>query len=233
MDIQNKIVVITGVSKGIGYYTAKALLEKGAIVFGLGRNNNDIEHLNFHFINCDVRNFDLVESAFKEVFLKTDNQIHILLNNAGLGYFGFLEDTTLEQWHEIFETNVNGVFYCCKMVLPVMKKNQYGHIINIASTAALEGMPQVSVYCASKWALKGLSESLYREVRDFRIKVTCIYPGSIKTDFFRNSPNIKPHDYMLMPEDVAQNIIQILNMPDNFHTTNLEIRPLQPKGPTK
>jgi short-subunit dehydrogenase len=233
MDIQNKIAVITGVSKGVGYYTAKALLENGAIVFGLGRNNNDIVHPNFHFINCDVRSFNSVENAFKEVFLKTDNQIHILLNNAGLGYFGFMEDTTLEQWNEIFETNVNGVFYCCKMVLPIMKNNQYGHIINIASTAALEGMPQVSAYCGSKWAVKGMSESLYREVRDFRVKVTCIYPGSIKTDFFRNSPNIKPHDYMLMPEDVAQNIIQILNMSDNFHTINLEIRPLQPKGPTK
>jgi short-subunit dehydrogenase len=114
-----------------------------------------------------------------------------------------------------------------------MKAAQYGHIINIASTAALEGMPQVSAYCATKWAVRGLSESLFREVRDYRIKVTCVYPGSVKTDFFRNSPGIQPHDYMLMPEDVALSIVQAIEMPDNFHTVNLEIRPLQPKGPKK
>ena len=119
------------------------------------------------------------------------------------------------------------------MALPKMKKQEYGHIINIASTAALEGMAQVSGYCASKWAVKGLSESLFREVRDFKIKVTCIYPGSTKTDFFRNNENVQPNDNMLMPEDIAQAITQAIQMPDNFHTVNLEIRPLQPKGPRK
>ncbi len=233
MNIQNKIAVITGVSKGIGYATAKILLENGAVVFGLGRNNNDIEHSNYHFINCDVRKFEDVENAFNIISQKSNHQIDILLNNAGLGYFGLTEDMPIEQWHEMFDTNVNGMFYCCKMALPIMKKNLSGQIINIASTAALEGMPQVAGYCASKWAVKGFSESLFREVRDYKVKVTCVYPGSTKTDFFRNSPNIKPHDYMLMPEDIAANILHIIQSPDNFHVVNLEIRPLQPKGPDK
>lgn len=231
MNIQDKVAVITGVSKGIGYHTAKQLLDKGARVFGLGRNNNDLQHPAYTFISCDVRDHQSVEAAFARVFEQTNNTIHILLNNAGLGYFGYLEDTTYEQWNEMSQTNVNGIFYCCKQALPVMKKQQYGHVINIASTAALEGMPQVSAYCATKWAVKGLSESLFKEVRDFRIKVTCVYPGSTKTDFFRNSAGIKPHDYMLMPEDVALSIVQAIEMPDNFHTVNLEVRPLQPKGP--
>lgn len=230
MELKDKIAVVTGVSKGIGHATAQQLLHEGAIVFGLGRNNS-IQHPNYTFINCDVRSSANVEQAFKQVYAASQNQVHILLNNAGLGYFGMLEDISYDQWDELYQTNVNGIFYCCKQVLPVMKQQQLGHIINIASTAALEGMPQVSAYCATKWAVKGLSESLFREVRDFRIKVTCIYPGSVKTDFFRNSPNVKPHDYMLMPEDVAANIIYALKMPDNFHTVNLEIRPLQPKGP--
>jgi NADP-dependent 3-hydroxy acid dehydrogenase YdfG len=230
MDLNNKIAVITGVSKGIGQATALQLLAQGCRVFGLGRNNT-ITHPNFTFITCDIRNPKQVEESFNSLFTNTQNQIHILINNAGLGYFGSLEDMPYEQWNEMFETNVNGIFYCCKNALPVMKKNQVGHIINIASTAALEGMPQVSGYCATKWAVKGLSESLFREVRDFGVKVTCIYPGSTKTDFFRNSPGIKPHDYMLMPEDVAANIVYAIQMPANFHTVNLEIRPLQPKGP--
>jgi NADP-dependent 3-hydroxy acid dehydrogenase YdfG len=199
-------------------------------VFGLGRTNNELQHEHYQFISCDVRNEQEVARAFASVFAKVP-QVHILVNNAGLGYFGWLEQMSTEQWHEMFDTNIHGMFYCCKQVLPGMKQQQFGHIINIASTAALEGMPQVSAYCATKWAVKGLSESLFREVRDYKIKVTCIYPGSTKTDFFRNSPGIKPHDYMLMPEDVAANIVYALKMPDNFHTVNLEIRPLQPKGP--
>jgi NAD(P)-dependent dehydrogenase (short-subunit alcohol dehydrogenase family) len=232
MDIKDKIAVITGVSKGIGLSTAKALLDKGARVFGLGRNNV-IEHPAYTFIPCDVRSHEAVRLAFEAIYAQSNGQIHILLNNAGLGYFGLLEETPLEQWDEMFATNVNGTFYCCREALPVMKEQQYGHIINIASTAALEGMPQVAAYCASKWAVKGLSESLFREVRDFRVKVTCLYPGSVKTDFFRNAANITPHDYMLMPEDIALSIIQAVEMPDNFHTVNLEVRPLQPKGPKK
>ncbi len=232
MILQDKIAVITGVSKGIGYATAEALLAKGVKVFSLGRNNS-ITHPNYSFIQCDVREAQEVTAAFASVFAQTNNTVHILLNNAGLGYFGMLEDMPQEQITEMMETNVNGTIYCCREVLPLMKQQQYGHIINIASTAALEGMPQVSAYCASKWAVKGLSESLFREVRDFRIKVTCLYPGSVKTDFFRNSPGIQPHDYMLMPEDIALSIIQTLEMPDNFHTVNLEVRPLQPKGPKK
>ena len=232
MEINNKIAVVTGVSKGIGFATATALLEKGARVFGLGRNNV-IEHANFTFIQCDVRNYQSVQQAFETVYKLTNHTIHVLVNNAGLGYFGLLEEMPLEQVKEMMETNVNGTIYCCKEALPQMKKQQYGHIINIASTAALEGMPQVATYCASKWAIKGLSESLYREVRDFCIKVTCVYPGSVKTDFFRNSPGIQPHDYMLMPEDVALSIVQAIEMHDNFHTVNVEIKPLQPKGPKK
>ena len=233
MELKNKVAVITGVSKGIGYYTAKQLLECGCLVFGLGRTPNDIVHENYRFITCDVRIFEQVQLAFEHLLKQTGNQLDVLINNAGLGYFGFLEDMPLSQWDEMQQTNVNGVFYCCKKALPVMKQQQAGHIINIASTAALEGMPQVASYCATKWAVKGLSESLFREVRDFGIKVTCIYPGSVKTDFFRNSPDIKPHDYMLMPDDVARNIVYALQMPKNFHTVNLEIRPLQPKGPKK
>jgi NADP-dependent 3-hydroxy acid dehydrogenase YdfG len=229
MELYNKTAVITGVSKGIGKATSEALLAKGVKVFGLGRANS-ITHPNFVFISCDVRNSNEVHNAF-ETIKKQYSEIHILINNAGLGYFGMLEQMPHEQIAEMMETNVNGTIYCCREALPTMKAQQYGHIINIASTAALEGMPQVAAYCASKWAVKGLSESLFREVRDFGIKVTCLYPGSVKTDFFRNSPNIKPHDYMLMPEDIALTIVQTLEMPDNFHTVNFEIRPLQPKGP--
>lgn len=230
MDIQDKVAVITGASKGIGKAIALQLLDKGALVFGLSRSNPEIDHDNFNFIKTDVRSFEQVESAFRQVFLASTDQIHVVINNAGLGYFGYIEDHTLDQWHTMYETNVNSIFYTSKLAVPVMKQQQYGHIVNIASTAGLEGYPQVSGYCGSKFAVKGISQSMYKEMRDDRIKVTCVYPGSVKTDFFRNS-NIDPNDYMLMPEDVAEMIVWALESPDNFHQVNLEVRPLQPKGP--
>ncbi|HYG15821.1 MAG TPA: SDR family oxidoreductase [Bacteroidia bacterium] len=233
MELNGKTAIVTGVSKGIGKAVVQQLLEAGCKVAGLGMTQPDYKHDNFIFIKTDVRDYKQVEAAFVQVKERFGEELHILMNNAGLGYFGYLEDTTLEQWHQLYDTNVSGTFYCCKLVLPQMKKQEYGHIINIASVAGLEGYPQVGAYCSSKFAVRGLSESLYKEVRDFRIKVTCVYPGSVKTDFFRNSPGIKPHDYMLMPEDVATAIKQILETPDNYHTVNYEIRPLQPKGPRK
>jgi NADP-dependent 3-hydroxy acid dehydrogenase YdfG len=231
MDLKNKIAVVTGVSKGIGEALCRQLLDEGAKVFGIGRNNFDCQNDHYEFIQADVRDYQAMETAFKNILSKSDDQIHVLINNAGLGYFGNVEDLPLEQWDTMMQTNVNGMFYCTRLTVPVMKKQGIGHIINIASTAGLEGMPMVSGYCATKWAVKGFSESIWRELRDYKIKVTCVYPGSVKTDFFRNSPNIQPHDYMLMPEDVAGMMVYALKTPDNFHQVNLEVRPLQPKGP--
>jgi NADP-dependent 3-hydroxy acid dehydrogenase YdfG len=231
MDLKNKIAVVTGVSKGIGEALCRQLLEEGAIVYGLGRNNFDTDNTNYHFISTDVRDYTSVEAAFNKILSESNQNIHVLINNAGLGYFGNVEDLPMEQWDTMMQTNVNGMFYCTRLAVPVMKQQGIGHIINIASTAGLEGMPMVSGYCATKWAVKGFSESIWRELRDFKIKVTCVYPGSVKTDFFRNSPNIQPHDYMLMPQDVADMMVYALKTPDNFHQVNLEVRPLQPKGP--
>ncbi len=231
-QLKGKTAVITGVSKGIGYHCVQQLLNENCIVYGLGHNKPDINHSNFHFISCDIRKNENVERSFGQVLAEAGT-IDILINNAGLGYFGFCEEMPLEQFHEMMETNVYGMIYCTRQVLPGMKKQGSGNIINISSIAGLEGYPQVSGYNATKFAVRGFSDALYKEVRDEGIRVTCVYPGSVKTDFFRNSENIQPHDYMLMPEDVATAIVNALKMPFNFHTVNLEIRPLQPRGPKK
>ncbi|MEY2924125.1 MAG: hypothetical protein RLZZ337_673, partial [Bacteroidota bacterium] len=185
------------------------------------------------FYQTNVRDSKNVSDSFQAFYNDFGDEIHVLVNNAGLGYFGYLEDTSDEHIAEMFETNVYGTLYACKQVVPKMKSNEYGHIFNIASTAGLEGYPQVSVYCGTKFAVRAISESMYKELRDFNVKVTCVYPGSVKTDFFRNVESIQPHDYMLMPEDVAKMILQAAETPDNFHQVNLEVRPLQPRGPRK
>jgi NADP-dependent 3-hydroxy acid dehydrogenase YdfG len=231
MDLNGKCVVITGVSRGIGSALVHQFLAKGCMVGGMGLNDPKIAHQNFSFYKTDIRKSENVRTSFNSYLKKTDNQIDILINNAGVGYFGQIEDYTDDQIAQMFEANVYGTLYTCREAVPMMKAQERGHIINIASTAALEGYPKVSVYCATKHAVKAISESMYKELRDFAVKVTCVYPGSVKTDFFRNIESIEPHDYMLMPNDVATMIVQAAEMPDNFHQVNLEVRPLQPKGP--
>ena len=229
MDVKNKVAVITGVNKGIGRALTEQLLDKGSIVAGWGMNKPDIYNPNFHFFKTDVRDADMVEAAYNQTKSALGDEIHVLINNAGLGYFGYFEEMPPEQFREIFEINVFGIYNTCRHIIPDMKKQQFGHIINISSTAGQEGMAQVAAYCGSKHAVRGISESLFKELRDFGVKVTCVYPGSTKTDFFRNSPNIKPHDQMLKPEEVALQIIRAIETSDNFLTTTIEFRPLQPK----
>ena len=229
MDLTNKIAVVTGANKGIGLESVNQLLDKGALVYGICRNGCSTKHPNYTCLTADVGNLEQVDAAFN-IILEKHGSVDVLINNAGLGYFGFCEDISVAQWQELFNTNVTGIFYCTRRVLPGMKKAGTGHIVNIASIAGLEGYPQVSAYCATKFAVRGFSDSLYKEVRDFGVKVTCVYPGSVKTDFFRHSENIKPHDNMLMPADVASQIVFALESPANYHPVNLEIRPLKPRG---
>jgi short-subunit dehydrogenase len=233
MELKNRLVVITGVSKGIGLALVRSFLKRGAHVVGLGRPRPVMENSRFLFIMCDVRVPDQVEHSFEKIAEMHKNPVSVMVNNAGLGYFGYIENYSPVQIEELFETNVYSIFNTSRCVVPLMKKEQYGHIVNIASTAGLEAYPQTSAYCASNHAVKAISESMYKEMRNDRIKVTCVYPGSVKTDFFVHSESIKPHDYMLMPEDVAEMIVKCVETPDNFHQVSLEVRPLQPKGPVK
>lgn len=229
MDLQNKTVVITGVSGGIGYHLCKQFIEKGCTVYGLGRTKPDITENGFTFITTDIRSLEEVKSAIRQITNESD-AIDVVVNNAGVGYFGNIEEYSEEQIKAMFETNVYGLVYLNQLVVPKMKEQGSGHIFNISSIAGLDAFPQVSIYCATKHAVKAISESMYKEVRDYGVKVTCVYPGSVKTDFFRNIDSIEPNDNMLMPQDIATMIVQAAETPDNFHQVNLEIRPLQPKG---
>jgi len=229
VNLENRVAIVTGANKGIGLECVTQLLAKGAIVYGICRSGCATQHPNYTCIKADVGNYATVENAIAPVISK-HGEVDILINNAGLGYFGHCDTLPLEQWHEMFSTNVNGIFYFTRLVLPGMKLQGLGHIVNIASTAGLEGYPQTSGYCATKFAVRGFSDALYKEVRDSGVKVTCIYPGSTKTDFFRHHGSIEPHNNMLMPEDVASQIVYALESPPNFHHVNIEVRPLKPKG---
>ncbi|UOQ51032.1 SDR family oxidoreductase [Hymenobacter cellulosivorans] len=230
MDLTGKIAILTGVSKGIGRATAEALLAKGAIVAGWGRTAPEgLQHERFQFFECDVRDEVAVQEAYVNTRRELGAEIHVLVNNAGLGISGEVDGFSSDDWKLMFDTNVHGMFFCTKAVLPQMKQQQLGHIINISSIAGTTGIEKMAGYCATKFAVRGFSQSLYKEVRNDGIKVTCFYPGSTQTNFFDDIPGTEANASMMQPQDIADTIIYALETPFNFHLVDIEMRPLQPK----
>ncbi|MGV3539386.1 MAG: SDR family oxidoreductase [Rufibacter sp.] len=231
MELEGKVVVITGASSGIGLAAAKLLLEQGATVVSWSRSRPKISHPDLYFFECDVRHEQSVLFAYEQTVERLRQNISVLINNAGLGIQGAIDTMNPRDWHTMMDTNVNGIFYCTRLVLPQMKKQLEGHIINISSIAGLTGIENMSGYCATKFAVRGLSQALFKEVRPHGIKVTCIYPGSTATHFFDGMENMgTAPENMMQPEDIASTILHVLQSPPNYHHVDIEVRPLMPKG---
>lgn len=230
MDLTGKVAIVTGASKGIGRATVEALLARGATVAGWGRTApEDLRHDRFRFFACDVRYETAVAEAFRQTQRELGPEIQVLVNNAGLGIAGPVDGFRAEDWQLLFDTNVHGTFFCTRAVLPQMKRQQLGHIVNIASIAGTTGIENMAGYCATKFAVRGFSQSLFKEVRNDGIKVTCLYPGSTQTNFFTGIPGATTNDSMMQPADIASAIIYAVETPFNFHIVDLEMRPLQPR----
>ncbi len=229
MNLKGKKAIVTGVSKGIGKSLVYKLLQQGVTVAGWSRTEPDIQHDNFKFFTTNIADESSVENTFGESVFYLGGTVDILINNAGFGLFRTLENHTSEEWENMFAVNVHGIYYTTKRVVPLMKEKQHGHIVNIASIAALQGINEASAYCGTKFAVRGISQALYQEVKKFNIKVTCVMPGSVNTEFFNNALGINANPTMINPDDLADVIIHQLQTPDNFNTSEIEIRPMNPK----
>lgn len=236
MDIASKVAVITGASSGIGTAFSQALVEKGATVYGLARSSGKLEQVqqklgnSFIPITLDITSHDAIDQWVDETF--NEQSPDILINNAGLGRFGNVDTLPLEDWDRMISTNLSGVFYMCRQIVPLMKSNTNGcHIINIASIAGKIGNPQLSGYNASKFGVRGFSEALFKELRYEGIKVTCFCPGSIATNFFNEANDSESHANMMQPNEVADVLVNVLETPDNFLINEITMRPLNPKHP--
>ena len=233
MYVDGKIAVITGASSGLGASLADALVAKGAIVYGLARNAekmkataNESEET-FIPVGIDITNAKDITSWAYNTF--SDSRLpDILINNAGAGYFTKIDELSLERWHEMINTNLNGAFYITSSIVPLMKKNTNTcHIINIGSILGKTTRAESAAYSATKYGMQGFSEALFKELRSYKIKVTCVNPGSIDTHFFEDSGK-QPHKNMLQPKDIAALVIHILETPDNFLVDEITLRPLIP-----
>ncbi len=226
--IKGKVALITGISKGIGRSLAMALLERGATVVGWGQNSPDFSHANLHFVKCDVSDAASVELAIQWT-LQTVASIDFLVNNAGFGYFSPIESFDIAQFERMMDVNVKGTFLVTRAAVPQLKKQRGGHIVNISSIAGKVGMPQGEGYNASKFAVSGLTDCLFQELRKDGIKVTTVFPGSTATHFFDGIPGFVANDKMLDPDELAFSIVHVLDTSPNYLIREIEIRPLNSK----
>ncbi len=236
MNVDGKIAVITGASSGLGAALAGALVAAGAVVYGLARNAeklHDTENRlgeNFIPVCMDITDQNDIATWIQNTF--SDSRFpDILINNAGAGYFTKIDELPLERWHEMINTNLNGIFYITAKIVPLMKANENAsHIINIGSILGKTTRAEGAGYSATKYGMQGFSEALFKELRSYKIKVTCVNPGSIDTDFFKES-GIQPHSNMLQAKDIADLIIHLIETPDNFLVDEITMRPLIPNSP--
>lgn len=184
-DVTDKAVLITGASSGIGQACARHLAQQGYKVFGTSRRPQPGGEEPFDMIPMDVTDDDSVRRGVATV-VERCGRLDVVVNSAGFGYTGAVEDTSIDEARELFETNFFGLLRVCRAVLPTMREQRAGTIINIGSLGGVIAQPFSGMYCATKFAVEGVTEALRMEVRPFGIHVVLIEPGDTRTAFTAN-----------------------------------------------
>lgn len=213
MKLKGQTAVVTGGGKGIGRAICLALAREGANIVVAARTEKDIretarlvekEGRKALAVSTDIRIEEDVENMFSEA-VDVFGRIDILVNNAGVAYRKYMVDTSREEYENIMDTNVKGMFFCTKYALPYLLKRGEGRIINISSGAGKHGIPKLSIYCASKFAVIGFTESVAYEVGG-GLHVYAVCPASVDTDMYRSMYSDEP---VLKPQDVAKKVLEL------------------------
>lgn len=231
--LKNRKAIITGGSRGLGKATAIAFAKEGIDVAITGRNEAALKAtvtelkafgVNATYAAFDVSNYEEVQKNIK-ILIDTLGSIDILVNNAGIAAFGTLNDMEVSQWSQIIQTNVMGMYYVTKEVLPHLITKNEGDIINVSSTAGLNGNASTSAYSASKFAVIGMSQSLMKEVRKNNIRVCTLTPSTIASDMSigLGIADDNSEDSVLQPEDFAELIVSGLKLPRRAMMANASL----------
>ena len=230
-SLSGKTAIVTGGSRGIGFAIARALVTSDANVTITGTNHEALQDALGQLgplamaQTANVRRYDEVERAF-EAAASHFGGIDILVNNAGVGVFTPVAHMSIEQWNDVIDTNLTGVFHCCRAVLPHMRRRGGGWIVSISSLSGSNPFANGGAYCASKAALNAFSESLMQEVRHDGIRVATVAPGSVNTSF--GGHETLGADWKLSPDDVAGVVVDLLEHPARSLPSRVEIRPARP-----
>lgn len=199
IDLKNKCAVVTGGAQGFGLAITKRLIESGANVAIWDHDQDVMQQVNLDNIvkiNVNVSSYESVQNGLQNT-IDEFQRIDILVNNAGIAGPNFKTwEYPNEEWQKVIDIDLNGVFYCCKTIVPIMQKQNYGRIINIASIAGKEGNPNAMPYSAAKAAVIALTKSLGKELADKNIAVNCVTPAAAKTRIF-DQISQEHIDYML------------------------------------
>ena len=230
--LHGQVAVVTGAGRGIGAAIASNLAGLGTHVIACGRTQSHLDTTvqtirsangSAEAIVCDITTASSVEDAAHYVEQK-HKRCDILINNAGVGSFkGPLHSLSPQDWDQILNTNLRGVFYCLRAFAPMMIRASAGHIVNISSLAGKNALPNGAAYAASKWGLNGLSYSVAEELREFGIRVSVVCPGSTNTEF---SPHAgKDPRRMLQPQDVAHAVQMLVTQSPESFCSEVLLRP--------
>lgn len=241
MEVSGKTALITGGTKGIGYYIAEAMLAKGMKVMITGRKKKTVDEAvkklsrkykdNIMGHAGDVTEWKDQKAAVSSL-KKNWKKLDVLIANAGVGHFAPIEDLTLKQWNETIDVNLTGVFNSVKASIPSLKKTK-GYIITIASLAGANFFERGAAYNASKFGLVGFTQAMMLDLRQYDIKCSTIMPGSVSTFFNNHKPSKKKDAWKIQPEDIGQIVMDLLHMPERTLPSKVEVRPFRPPSSYK
>ena len=230
MSADKPVAIVTGASRGIGRAITQELARRGYRLALVARDSGALEAAarklaaDSHTFACDVRDAAAVKAAFGAI-LGWAGRVDVLVNNAGIGGFGAIQELSEEDWDNTLDTNLRGAFLCSRAVAPQMIRQRSGYIINIGSLAGKNFFAGAAAYCASKWGLMGLTKCMGEDLRGYGIRVSVICPGSVHTEF---SPHAgKDAAKMLQPEDVARTVGWLLEQSATSFASEIELRPTQ------
>lgn len=232
-DLRNKVAYITGGSKGIGYGVAEQLLQAGMRVAISGRTTDTVQEAATRLgddksvlaLTSDVTVPEDETKAVAEI-IRTWGQLDLVLANAGLGNFGAVDELSLEDWHAMINTNLNGVFHTLKASVEALKKSK-GYYITLASLAGTNFFAGGAGYNATKFGVVGFTQAAMLDLRKYDIKVSTIMPGSVATHFNGNEPSEKDA-WKIQPEDIGELVLDLLKMNPRTLPSKIEVRPSRP-----
>jgi NAD(P)-dependent dehydrogenase (short-subunit alcohol dehydrogenase family) len=236
-SIKNKVALITGGTKGIGYGVAESLMKEGVHVAITSRSASSAEEvanqLNSNSttgakaigVEADVRNFESHKQAVNTV-LQHFGHLDIVVATAGLAHFVSIEDMTLEQWQETIDTNLSGVFYSIKSSVEALKKSK-GYFISISSLAGTNFFAKGSAYNASKFGVTGFTQAVMLDLRKYDIKVSTIMQGSVATHFNGHIPD-ENDAWKIQKEDIGELVVDLIKMNPRTLPSKIEVRPTMP-----
>lgn len=229
VNLDGKVALVTGASRGIGREIARVLAEQGATVVAAARATDLLEQLASESqgrivpMAVDLADVESIRSLFAQVRAQL-GRLDILINNAGIGLYGTVKDFPVEEFDRVMAVNLRGAFVCCQEAMRIMADQQSGYVMNISSVVGIKGYPNQGAYTASKHGLMGLTKTLAVEAQEYGVRVSAILPGGVDTDMVAQARPDLDRSILIRTSDIAQTVLYLLSLSPQAHVDQIYIR---------